>query len=88
MRWSESRSAIAFWCETWWTKGASWVLAIFAREGKAAKWQCDLWGKGRGARMGVGSRSGPLGQPGACLRSTACVEASRLGVVWFPSGGG
>ena len=44
MRWSESRSAVAFRCETWWTKCASGVLVIGAREGKAAKRQCDMWG--------------------------------------------
>ena len=88
MRWSGSWSAVAFRCETRWTKYASGVLAICARVGKAAKWQCDMWGKGRGARMGVGSRVGGWGQPGVYRGLTACVEASRLAVVPFPSGGG
>ena len=88
MRWSESRSAVAFRCETWWTKYASGVLAICAREGQAAKWQCNIRVNGRQARMGLGSRVAGSGQPGVYPGFTACVEPSRLAVVWFPSGGG
>ena len=38
--------------------------------------------------MGVGSRVGGWGQPGLYPWLTACVEASRLAVVWLPSWGG
>ena len=87
MRWSESRSAVAFRCETWWTKCASGVLVICAQEGKAVKWQCDMWGERRGARKGVGSRVGAWGQPAVYPGLIARLEASRLAVVWFPPGG-
>ena len=68
-------------------KYASGVLAIRARVGKAAKWQCDMWGKGRGARMALGGCVGGWGQPGVYPGLTARVEASRLAVISFPSGG-
>ena len=87
MPWSKSRSAVPFQYKTWRTKWASGVLAICAREGNAAKWQCDTWGKERGARMGVGGRVGAWGQPGVYPGLTACAEASCLAVVWFLSGG-
>ena len=55
MGWSGSRSAVAFRCETRRAKYASGVVAICAREGKAAKWQCDMWEKGGGRAWGWGA---------------------------------
>ena len=53
MRWSGSRSAVDFRCEMRWTKYASGVLVICAREDKGAKGQCDMWGTGRAAQLGL-----------------------------------